>query len=243
MADVTFDIETVGPVFSELGEGVREYLLKRAKTDEERERLPERTALELGLAQVVAIGIHALDTDRMVVLSAGGMPNFTVPDASVEGGNESWLLKRFWAIVGNARFKRVVTFNGRGYDGPVLMIRSAQLGIPCSRNLVGYRYDLSEHCDLFDVLQFQGSVRQMYALSYWCERFGIPSPKEEGITGADVGSLFREGRHDVIAQYVARDTRRTSDLYHALVPMLSTFKGGPTAAEVFRPRPQLALEV
>jgi 3'-5' exonuclease len=78
---------------------------------------------------------------------------------------------------GKGKRTRLVTFNGRGYDGPVLMTRSAQLGIAPSRNLVPYRYDLSDHCDLFDVLGYQGASRDRFSLDYWCRRFDVESPK------------------------------------------------------------------
>ena len=34
------------------------------------------------------------------------------------------------------------------------MIRSAQLGVRPSMQMVPYRYDIASHCDLFDVLAY-----------------------------------------------------------------------------------------
>jgi hypothetical protein len=96
-----------------------------------------------------------------------------------------------------------VTFNGRGYDGPVLMIRSAQLGLRPSRQLVGYRYDLSDHCDLSEVFSFHGSTRENFKLDYWCRRFDVESPKG-GLDGSQVGRAYRDGRIEDIG---TRDVR------------------------------------
>src|SRR5262245_60935732 len=54
------------------------------------------------------------------------------------GDAESVFLAEFWKAI--ARFDRFVTFNGRSFDGPFLMLRSAALGIAPTKNLVGYRY-------------------------------------------------------------------------------------------------------
>ena len=242
--NLVFDIECVGADFDSLDEPVREYLLKRAKTDEEREQVPGRTALELGLARVVAIGMYSIERDvSMVLLDAGepGAQPVRIDGVIVEELAEVDMLRRFWELI-TAGQRRMVSFFGRGYDGPVLMVRSAQLGVPCGKNLVGYRYSLEHHCDLADALCFQGSTRQFYSLAYWCSAFGIPSPKAEGISGADVARLHREGRRDEIARYVLRDVHRTTDLYRALIPLLSQFNGGPALSDL-RERPQLALEV
>jgi hypothetical protein len=92
--------------------------------------------------------------------------------------------------------------------------------------LVPYRYDLAEHCDLFDVLTFQGTMRDRYSLDYWCRRFDVQSPKGS-IDGSQVGRAYREGRIEDIGEYCLRDVRATGELYtklaHTLLPL---FKGG-----------------
>lgn len=228
MNSLVVDIEVVGPAFDTLDEPTRDYLLRRARSDEEREQVPERTALELGLGRIVAIGLHDIEADRSHVLLASdaSIEDPIIEGASVNVGSEEWILVRFWSII--KRAGRMVTFFGRGYDGPVIALRSAQLGIPAIRDLVPYRYDISMHCDLADVLTWQGSVRNHYNLDYWCRRFDVESPKVEGITGADVSRLYNEGKLPEIAEYVIRDVRATAALYRKLAPtILPMFKGGP----------------
>jgi hypothetical protein len=72
--------------------------------------------------------------------------------------DEPALLKFFWSVA--TRYDRLVTFNGRGFDGPQIAVRSAILGVMVERDLVPYRYDLSRHCDLADVLKGQYNGRR-----------------------------------------------------------------------------------
>ena len=47
----------------------------------------------------------------------------------------------------------------------------------------------------------------------WCKALGIKSPKEEGITGLEIGSLFKDKRYMEIAEYCLRDLEATRALY------------------------------
>ena len=74
-------------------------------------------------------------------------------------------------------------------------------------------YD-ARHIDLMDQLSFYGAVRRRGSLHMWCRVFGITSPKESGITGADIKRLYTDRRFDDIARYNAKDLFATSELYH-----------------------------
>ena len=231
-----FDIEVAGFPWEEIDEITRGYLLERSRDSEEREAVRERTALYPGLGKVIAIGLWNVEQDSGMVLLEGeeeGEQGWEkVPHSKIFRGGEAQLLERFWSIVAwrDARrlLPRLVSYNGRGYDGPILSIRSAQLGVTPSRDLVPYRYDISEHCDLLDVLTFQGSTRDRFSLDYWCRRFDIESPKGS-IDGSQVGRAYREGRVEDIGEYCLRDVRATSQLYRKLQStLLPLFKGGPS---------------
>ena len=227
---IAFDIEVAGFPWEEVDEITRGYLLSRARTPEDREAVPERTALDPGLGKIIAIGMWNLEADRgLLFLEGDSEPRREwekVPGSEIHRGDEAEILRGFWDVVGRKR-PRLVTYNGRGYDGPFLMIRSAQLGIAPSMNLVPYRYDIGEHCDLQDCLSFQGTRRGNYSLDYWCRRFDVDSPKGS-IDGSQVGRYYREGRVDDIGEYCLRDVRATAELYRKLeTTLLPMFKGGP----------------
>jgi DNA polymerase III epsilon subunit-like protein len=231
---IVFDIEVAGFPWKEVDEITRGYLVGRARDAEERDAVPERTALYPGLGKIIAIGLWLVEDDRGLILLEGeDAPEKRawerVPNAKIQTGDERALLEEFWRIVTHDRRPRLVTFNGRGYDGPFLMVRSAQLGVPCRRDLVPYRYDIREHCDLSDVLSFFGSRRENYSLDYWCRRFDVESPKGS-IDGSQVARAYRDGRIDEIGEYCLRDVRATAELYCKLATtLLPLFKGGPSA--------------
>ena len=218
MATIAFDIEVAGFAWEEVDEITRGYLLARAKTPEERDSVPERTGLFPGLGKIIAIGLWNIDQDRgLVLLEGDSQPKHAwekVPHSEIQRGSEAELLEAFWQIVGRKR-PRLVTFNGRCYDGPMLMVRSSQLGVPPTTQLVPYRYDVSKHCDLMDVLSFYGAVRPNYSLDYWCRRFDVDSPKGS-IDGSQVSRAYREGRIDDIGEYCLRDVRATAELFQKL---------------------------
>ncbi len=125
-------------------------------------------------------------------------------------GTEREVLENFWKTI--PHYAQFITFNGRTFDCPFLMLRSAMLGIKPARNLMPYRYSAAEHCDLLEQLTYYGAFRK-FNLDFYCKSFGIRSPKSEGITGLDLGPLFREGRFREIAEYCMRDVKATAELF------------------------------
>ena len=137
---------------------------------------------------------------------------YTSEDGKVEfvSGDEQEVIQKFWDNV--KHYDRIVTFNGRAFDNPFLLIRSAIIGIRPTRNLMPYRYDSKEHCDRLEQLTLYGAVRK-YNLDFYCKVFGIKSPKSEGITGLDLGVLFHEKKFRKIAEYCLGDVIATAQLY------------------------------
>jgi len=221
------DIETAGVPWKALDEPTREYLLGRANSEGEKEAVPHRLGLDPGTGRVIVIGMRNVTADRGGVFVEGKSRGWT--DAGPPGfkrfdGDERELLTEFWRMLGQ-NAARVVTYNGRQFDGPYLMLRSAILGIAPTVNLAGYRFALNPHCDLAEVLTFFGATRTNYRLDYWCRRFGITSPKGEGIDGSRVQEFYEAGRIDEIAEYCTRDVLATAELYarleHTLLPLLA----------------------
>ena len=230
MNTITFDIEVAGFPWDDVDEITRGYLMVRAKDEREREALPDRMALYPGLGKIIAIGMWNVEADRGLMLLEGSEKEEAhewkrVANSDVFRCSEKDVLKKFWEIVGRKK-PRLVSYNGRGYDGPMLMIRSAQLGLQPSVNLLPYRYDMASHCDLMEVFNFQGASRTNYSLDFWCRRFDIESPKGS-IDGSQVGRYYREGRIEDIGEYCLRDVRATAELYKKLKgTLLPHFKGG-----------------
>lgn len=221
------DIETVGVPWSTLDERTRDYLLGRASSDAEREGAPRRLGLSPGTGRVIVIGMQNVTAGTGGVFVEGAPQGWR--DDGPDGfkrfdGDEHALLGEFWRVV--AKAGRIVTFNGRAFDGPFLMLRSAMLGVAPTLNLTGYRYSLDRHCDLAEIFNFHGAVRENFGLDYWCRRFGITSPKDEGIEGSQVQEVYDRGGLEEIVRYCVRDVVATAALYAAVKEtLLPLFEG------------------
>ena len=227
MATVVIDIETAGLPWDALDDAQKTYLLKNTKTEDERSRLPEMLSLWPFTGRIIVIAMLNPDTGRGRIWyeksdgraeekSADGLFTFI-------GDTEAVCLTEFWKAM--RRFQRFVTFNGRCFDGPFLMLRSAALGIAATRNLVGYRYSIRPHTDLLEVVSFFGASRK-WNLDFACKSFGVASPKEQGLDGFSVGHFYRAGRLREIALYCRRDVEATASLFQrlekTLLPALET---------------------
>jgi len=210
---VVFDIETLGYPLDTFDDEQQEYLLRFAKTDEEKLDAIQKLSLTPLTARVIAIGMLNPDTHKGKVFYQGpGETASLSEDGLVEliPGTETEILEQFWKTI--SQYSQFITFNGRNFDSPFLMLRSAMLDVKPSRNLIPYRYKADESCDLLDQLTFYGAFRK-FSLDFYCKAFGIRSPKSEGITGLDMAPLFEAGRYREIAEYCLRDIRATAELY------------------------------
>ncbi len=211
MNTLVFDIETVPQDFDALDEMAQAYLLKSAETKEEKEKAKDEMALWSTTNRIVAIGILSVETQKGAVYFQSPVPiePWEENDIKYWAGTEKEILEKFWQAVSFAH--KYVTFNGRGFDCPVLMLRSAMLGVKPTKNLMPYRYSAEAHIDLLEQLTFYGATRK-FNLHLYCHAFGIPSPKE-GMNGHDVKKYFHEGKCAEIAKYCAGDLFATRELY------------------------------
>lgn len=227
MSTLIFDIETVGEDFSALDETTKESLtrwIKRESGDEAEYEAALRD-LEDGLGfspltgQIVAIGVLDAERKKSAVYyqpADASDTDFEEGDCKFEALSEKAMLEKFWEIA--TKYDTFVTFNGRQFDVPFLMVRSAIQGVKPSKNLLANRYLNyqpwnAKHVDLLDQLSFYGAMRRKGSLHLWTRAFGIESPKAQGVTGDDVRGLFKEGRYRDIARYNARDLVATLALY------------------------------
>jgi 3'-5' exonuclease len=227
VATVVIDIETAGQPWESLDDAQRTYLERNARSEEERLRMPENMSLWPLTGKIIVIAMLNPDSGRGRIWyeKTDGRVEETSTDRrfTFVGDEEVVCLTEFWKAM--RRFHRFVTFNGRGFDGPFLMLRSAALGVTVTRNLVGYRYALRPHTDLLEALSFFGASRK-WNLDFACKAFGVPSPKEQGMDGFSVGHFYRAGRLREIANYCRRDVEATAGLYQklekTLLPVLDT---------------------
>jgi hypothetical protein len=212
MPRIIFDIETVGRDFGSLDKATQEYLLRYAETEDEKEVVKDSLSFYPLTAEIVTIGLLDPDTGRGVVFfQTTGDPLLPFEEDTVryETGTEKEILEKFWNMIRG--YKQIITFNGRGFDCPFILIRSAVHKIKPTKDLMPNRYQ-DTHIDLLDQLTFYGASRRKFSLDMWCRTFGIKSPKEDGITGYEVKDLFKAGRFIDIAKYCVGDLKATGEL-------------------------------
>ncbi len=232
MIYLVFDIETAAMPFEAFDDVQQEYLLRNTTTDEEREERKRMLSLNPLTAQVTALGMvtcTSLDGEpRGCVYSSYGHEDNGEPYEDVLADGSKWcmmsereMLRKWWEMLAKGRARggyQLISFNGRAFDCPFLMLRSAALRIKPTRNLMdGTRWKYDRHIDLQEELAFKNNDRtgamRRFNFDFYCKSFGIPSPKGEGITGYDVPEFYRQGRYREIAEYCLRDVRATWELF------------------------------
>ena len=171
--------------------------------------------------QIVAIGVYDVEREKGAVYFDHPEKNGT-GECDSEGAcklepmGERDMLQKFWEVA--EKYDTFVSFNGRGFDAPFLMIRSAVHRVHPTKHLLANRYLFSQpamakHVDLMEELTFYGAMRKRGTLHLWCRAFGIESPKAGGVSGDDVKGLYEGKKFETIARYNAGDLIATSELF------------------------------
>jgi len=226
MSTLIFDIETIGEDWQALDETTQDVLThwidKTAKSEEEHLALSQDVQNGLGFSpltgSVVAIGVYDMERAQGAVYytGAGTEADEMVGEYKLKQRSEKAMLEDFWE--GAKSYDTFVTFNGRAFDVPFLVHRSAIWGIKPSKNLLEGRYAYQQkncrHVDLQDELTFYGAMSKRPNLHLFCRAYGIESPKAGGVMGDDVAELFRIEKFRDIATYNIRDVIATTLLYN-----------------------------
>lgn len=213
MSRIVFDIETIGANFDELPAEAQKYILKSGEDEKKNQGVKEKLGLWPLTGEIAAICLLNPDTGkgRVYFQSPGGKT-----EPLVENGmeylalSEKEILERFWQEIKN--YNQFITFNGRGFDCPYIILRSGVLKVRPTRNLMPYRYKDDEHIDLLDQLTFYGAFRR-FSLDFYCRTFKLDSAKTEGMSGDKVQEYFKKGKYLAIAKYCADDVRATAELF------------------------------
>ena len=134
-----------------------------------------------------------------------------------EEASEKELLEGFFKYLEKNR-ARLVSFNGRTFDLPVLRYRAMVHGIQAKWlyssgdkwNSYMSRYSLDWHCDLIEALSDFGASARI-KLNEVCSVLGFPG--KFGVDGAKVSDMFDEGRIKEIRDYCETDVLNTYLVY------------------------------
>ncbi len=133
------------------------------------------------------------------------------------GFDEAKLLQGFFTYLERQK-PRLVSFNGRTFDLPVLKYRAMVHGISSpwlhksgdKWNSYGYRYATDWHCDLLDVLSDFGASARV-KLNEVCAAFGFAG--KFGIDGSMVARMIDDGKVEEVRNYCETDVLNTYLVY------------------------------
>ena len=192
MPYVIFDIETVPDP---------ELWQSNPLTKAGKKRVKEEFA-PLYAHRPIVIGYAMLD-DNLCITAAGAIAN----------DDEVQLITSFSGWLVTMPGATLVTFNGRGFDVPVLGLRALRHGL--SQAFYGpqhrRRYDEDNHLDLMAVLTEHGQLgRDGFSLGTLCRVIGLSDKND--FDGSMVAAAYAKGQIEKIRTHCAADCIRTAFL-------------------------------
>jgi len=165
--------------------------------------------------KVVAISFLEAEIER-----DGAMEGYVLRDlrsGGEAGFDEAKLLQGFFTYLERQR-PRLVSFNGRTFDLPVLKYRAMVHGISApwlyksgdKWNSYTYRFAADWHCDLLDVLRDYGASSAV-KLDEVCAVMGFPG--KFGVDGSMVAEMIDDGKVDEVRNYCETDVLNTYLVY------------------------------
>jgi predicted PolB exonuclease-like 3'-5' exonuclease len=130
-----------------------------------------------------------------------------------EGKDERAMLTDLAAWLGKTR-PTIVTWNGRGFDMPVITSRTFRHGVPMpwwySDRSTRYRYSPEGHFDLMDFLADFGAAKSA-KLDVFAKLVGFPG--KVGVDGSQVAPMVHAGKLDEVNAYCLCDVAQTAAIF------------------------------
>jgi len=217
---IVFDIETIPDADAtrrllgkpdlndvEARDALRDYFLEKTDGRNDFPRQPFHQVVAISYAQLVFE--PGEDGPDMVIrrIASGGEAK----------SNERELVGGFFGLI-HKRAPRLVSFNGRGFDVPVLKYRAMVHGLSCKRwfdegdkwSNYDARFDKTYHVDLLEVLSDYGASARC-SMHEVASAFGVPGKLETA--GSDVRAMFESGGIEAIRNYCETDVCTTLLLF------------------------------
>jgi predicted PolB exonuclease-like 3'-5' exonuclease len=163
------------------------------------------------------IAISFLSADIIKTADGEGFKLQEIRSGGKPDSSEHELVSGLFNFLKNAR-ARLVSYNGRTFDLPVLKYRAMIHGIEASWlyksgdkwNNYNSRYSLDWHCDLLEAFSDFGASSRI-KMNEVCAAFGLPGKIDT--SGDDVAKLYSEGKIEEIRDYCEPDVINTYLLY------------------------------
>lgn len=158
--------------------------------------------------------------EARIVKSSDGSEEYELQElrsGSKENADEKELLEGFFQYLSKIK-PRLVSYNGRSFDLPVLRYRALMHGITApwfyrsgdKWNSYTQRYSADWHCDLLDVLSDYGASARC-RLNEICAVMGYPG--KIGVDGSQVAAMYDAGKIKEIRDYCETDVLNTYLVY------------------------------
>jgi 3'-5' exonuclease len=174
---------------------------------------PELPIVDAGEAgKLPAAPHHKIVTIGALLLAADYTPK-RLGIVGRETTDEAAIVREFSELV-TKHEPTLVTYNGRGFDLPVIAMRCLRHGVPFaayyrSRDM-RYRFNEAGHFDLMDYLSDYGATKQA-RLDVVAKLCGMPG--KVGVDGKDVGPMVHAGRLDEVRNYCLCDVVQTAAVF------------------------------
>jgi len=213
---IVFDIETVVDADaarrilrlpdltdSEAREGLSDYFLEKTEGRNDFPRQPFHQVVAISYGHLIREPGEEGGELVMRQLATGGDKN----------SSELAMLEGFFQLI-EKRAPLLVSFNGRGFDIPVLKYRAMAHGLSCPRwfsqgdkwNNYDTRYSKEYHCDLLEELSDFGASARC-SMDEVAAVFNVPGKLETA--GDNVREMFEFGQIDAIRDYCEADVLST----------------------------------
>ncbi len=143
--------------------------------------------------------------------------------SSMQGESEKEMIKSFLGFI-DSKQPKLVSFNGRAFDMPMLMIRAMKYNLSCPAYFEKENHELNKnkwdnyrsrysdrfHVDLMDHIGEFGAVRGL-KLDLLCKMMGLPGKYD--VHGDEVTALYYQDEIKKIKEYCESDVLNTYWLY------------------------------
>ena len=148
---------------------------------------------------------HEIVTIAIVLEEEG-----SITYGNIRGNTEKELIGNFIQLIDDNR-PELVSFNGRGFDLPCVLLRCLKYGLVFSRyGDYSHRYN-SKHTDLYDLMNNYGASRNG-GLDPLANLIGLPG--KGAMDGSQVNQYVSEGRIKEVEDYCLLDSIQTYLLYN-----------------------------
>jgi predicted PolB exonuclease-like 3'-5' exonuclease len=169
----------------------------------------DKAALDIDLARIVCLGVNHV-TDTMVDTNI-------MKDETQERTMLGAFFGAFFSSNNTADWPVLVTFNGLGFDLPLLLRRALYLGVKAP-NIQIDKFKHPHVIDLMALLNY-GDKNRSHSLSFYCQRFGIQVDDEN--SGKDIAALIAADNWHAVECHCASDVQAT----YALAKRLGVIGG------------------